>query len=293
MSSRIYFKNNRTRARRYIVRALSDTYRFLRPQHAKHRLRKLMLTPQSRQPAATPEAIQQDFIDTPYGKLCRYSVGSGPVILFVHGWSGSGSQFFELMQTVAQQGYCAVSFDGYLHGHSGGVENNYPLFVRGIESISETLAPESLHCVVSHSMGCAASLYAFKQQSLPHFLIAPLFNFYGELHKRITEFGIANDFFEDIVATIEAEHGISVRTADPVANIDAVSHPITIVHSKNDSFALYQYTEEAVKRYPHIQLQTISDIGHMKIVGAEETRTALLGFLQKTAAAIPAKTEAL
>ena len=299
MSSRIYFQDNNKNVLRYLVRALSESYRFIFPQSAERRLRKLLLTPQSRQPATIPPNIYQQTIDTEYGSLATYSLGKGPIVLFVHGWSGSGSQFFPLMEKVAAMGYCAVTFDHYRHGYSKGKENNYLLFIKTIALMRQRLSQQGeIAAIVSHSMGCSATLDAFKDSALPHFLIAPLLNFYGELESRIVGIGISRPFFEKIMRSIEMDYGMKINEHDPLANIHKIDSQIHIVHSRSDQFALYHYSQSAADQNKAIVLNTLDNIGHMRIVSAPETEAALMAFLQmaynkKPLALIPSDKEQL
>ena len=267
---------------RYIVLTFSEIYRRLFPQSAEKNLRRLLLTPQSRPPAAVPNTIIKEMIDTPYGSLAHYSIGRGPIVLFIHGWSGSASQFFSLMEKVADLGYNAITFDHYKHGYSTGKENNYPLFVEAIKQVIEQMAPtDKLACVVSHSMGCSATIDVFQKQSIPHFLISHLFDFYGELVGRITGAGISHRFFEQIISSIESDYNTSIKDRDPIRDIATIDSPIHIIHSEDDQFALYKLSQRVAERHENIALETISNIGHMRIVKIEETEKALTNFILK------------
>ena len=280
MSSKIYFENNSRNILRYIIFALSEAYRFIYPAGAKKHLRRILLTPQSRPAATIPTTIDSETIDTDYGLLTTYSIGQGPIILFIHGWSGSGSQFFTMMETVASMGYRAITFDHYRHGHSKGKENNYPLFVKAIQFMVDRCKQDGeIVCVVSHSMGSSATLDVFKHINTPHFLIAPLFNFYEELETRVTNVGISKNFFEQIVYGIEADYKIPIKDTNPIHDISHINQPIQIVHSVDDKFALYHHSENVTQKNSNIELETLRDIGHMRIVGAPETEKALVTFL--------------
>ncbi len=281
MSSKIYFNNKQNRALQLSVRAISEAYRFVSPKGAKKQLRRLLLTPQKRKPDTVPDNISSDAIETPYGNIMTYAIGEGPEILFIHGWSGSGSQFFSLMETVANMGYRAITYDHYKHGNSGGNENNYPLFVKSIDMLAGKLYDKnSLACIVSHSMGCSATLDLFKGSTSPHFLIAPLFNFYDELETRVTGIGISQNFFDEIVSSIEIDYEMSVKDHDSLKDITQIKSPIQIIHSRSDKFALHKYSKEIAEKHSNIQLNTIDNIGHMRIVSVPETENTLVNFLK-------------
>ncbi len=282
MSSKIYFNNNQNKILQFSVRAVSEAYRFVSPKGAKKQLRRLLLTPQKRKPDIIPGNISSDKITTQYGDIMTYSIGEGPEILFIHGWSGSGSQFFGLMEAVANMGYRAVTYDHYKHGNSGGNENNYPLFVKSIGILAGKLyEKDSLACIVSHSMGCSATLDLFKGSPFPHFLIAPLFNFYDELETRVTGIGISQGFFDEIVSSIETDYEMSVKDHDSIKDISQIRSPIQIIHSQSDKFALHKYSQDIAEKHDNIQLNTIDNIGHMRIVSVPETEKALVSFLNR------------
>jgi len=282
MSSKIYFKENNPSILKHLIRFVSGSYHYLYPAGAEKQVRKLLTSPQKRAPTPIPEDISAQSVATHYGELMTYSIGKGPTVLFIHGWSGSGSQFFELMRTVAKQGYRAVSYDHYKHGHSGGRECNYPLFIHSLEALADYLYnKKSLAAVVSHSMGASAALDFFKSQNKPHFLIAPLFNFYEELETRVKNIGIAPKLFDAIVTEIENDYKIDVKNHDSMRDINLIKSSIDIIHSKSDKFALYDYSKTLSEENDNIDLYPIDNVGHMRIVNSTDTKKVLTLALKK------------
>ena len=289
MSNRIYFTDNRKGLLYYLILSLSEVYRYLFPNSAEKRLRRILLTPQSRKPTTLPESMHQDFLDTPYGKLACYSIGrepinQGSIVLFVHGWSGSASQFFPLMEKVVTLGYTAIAFDHYQHGHSTGKENNYPLFVKAIGYIVDHISTGAdIKCIVSHSMGSSATFDVFRKHAVPQFAIAPMLNLYEEWQKRITGIGISQVFFEKVMGNISEEYDMCMQSIDIAANAAMISGPIHVIHSVDDQVAQYDITRTLAEQQSHITLETITGIGHMKIVGIPETQRALTRFIEEIA----------
>ncbi|MGH1440804.1 MAG: alpha/beta hydrolase [Cellvibrionaceae bacterium] len=282
MSSKIYFKENNTSILKHVIRVISGSYHYLRPAGAEKRVRKLLTSPQKRAPADIPDDINAQSLATHYGELMTYSIGKGPTILFIHGWSGSGSQFFELMRETAKKGYRAITYDHYKHGHSGGRECNYPLFIHSLKSLADYFYnTKSLAGVVSHSMGASAALDFFKEKDIPHFLIAPLFNFYEELESRVKGIGIAPKLFEAIVTSIENDYNIEVRNHDSMRDINLIKSSIDIIHSKSDKFALYEFSKTLSEKNDNINLHSVDKVGHMRIVNIPETKKVLTEILKK------------
>jgi len=291
MSSKVYFSDNNASFSKYLIRFSSATFLALYPSGAVKQVRRLLTSPQKRPPPVIPNDINSQSVATHYGELMTYSIGHGPTILFVHGWSGSGSQFFDVMRAASKQGYRAVTYDHYKHGHSGGKECNYPLFIHSLALLDDYLYnPKSLFCVVSHSMGASAALDFFKESATPHFLIAPLFNFYEELETRVKNIGIAPRLFEKIVSAIEDDYKVSVRDHDSMRDINLIKSPINIIHGKSDTLALYHFSKELANSNDNITLQSVDNVGHMRIINIPETNEALTIFLKKTSDALLATT---
>lgn len=284
MSSKIYFKDNNKNLLRPIVRAITESYRKIYPAGAHRQFRKLLTSPQKPKPVTIPDGISAKAMETQYGDLMTYSIGSGPTVLFVHGWSGSGSQFFSLMQALAKQGYRALSYDHYRHGLSTGKECNYPLFIHSLDILAQQCYDlNSLACVVSHSMGSTACLDFFKERSIPHFLIAPILDFYNEMYARISDIGISQEFLEAIITSVENDYNMSVKNLDSMEHVSLIKNPIGIIHSESDKFALHHFSQSLADQYDNIHLRSISasdNIGHMRIVAIPETEATLSNFLK-------------
>lgn len=127
--------------------------------------------------------------------------------------------------------------------------------------------------------GSCATIDVFKDSSLPHFLIAPVFKVYEELVKRVLDADISKRLFEQFVTSVETEYGMSVREKDILADTKKIKQPIHIVHSKTDKIAPHHFSEGLAAEQGNIHLESLPDAGHMRIVAAEETEQALVRFL--------------
>ncbi|UTW62067.1 alpha/beta fold hydrolase [bacterium SCSIO 12741] len=81
-----------------------------------------------------------------------------PVALLMHGWSGRGLQFREMIAPLLEEGYQVVTFDAPGHGRSTGKESNIILFKDALLKIQQELG--FIHLLIAHSLGGAASWYA-------------------------------------------------------------------------------------------------------------------------------------
>ena len=112
MSSKIYFNTRRVSPSKLLLGLGTRLHHALAPAHAKRTASKLLLTPQRpTREVAAPTGLVQQAIHTGEGTLMSYRLGQGPVWLLMHGWSGSASQFYPLMNHIAAQGFTALAYD--------------------------------------------------------------------------------------------------------------------------------------------------------------------------------------
>ncbi|WP_105169814.1 alpha/beta fold hydrolase [Pseudoalteromonas sp. T1lg23B] len=283
MSSKIYFsdKSGAKPLSYYGIKALSSTVARIAPTVGKKFARRLLLTPvRHRSKVSKPQGMSDYTINTQFEALHVYEIGQGPVVLFTHGWSGSASQFYPLMEKVAAIGYKAVAFDHYAHGMSAGREANLPLFIRAIDAVKKHLNVE-VHAAISHSMGCVAALNILDPRS--HILIAPPFDFYNGFEQRILSTGISKTLFKSVIHSVEQQH--QMRFASLLPELHLAKHDnMLIIHDVQDRFALYDNTQTVVKQYPHVQLLSTQGLGHGRIINDEQTWQSVQKQLQKIAA---------
>ena len=285
MSNKIYFskKPSQKSIKWYLVRALITTYRTIAPRSANKRLRTLLLKPQRSELDELPPQVEQKPFDTDYGQIMTYVSGTGPPILFVHGWSGAGQQFFPLMNKVNELGYKAISFDHFAHGRSGHNEANLPLFINATDQVKAHFQLKNdLAAVVSHSLGCVASLNVFAQSNTPQFLIAPLFNFIEALYALVINSGLPAGVLDEIIEAIEKQHNVSLASLDINDRVAEFEGLIRIVHDRRDRFSAYKLSQKTAQANPAIGLHTTKGLGHTAILSDDEVLGLLAGFLHST-----------
>jgi hypothetical protein len=82
-----------------------------------------------------------------------YSWGTpgNPLAIVVHGWMGRASQFYKLIDTLLENNYHVVGFDGPAHGASSGRKTNMYEFTDAINFIAGKYGP--IKCAIGHSFG--------------------------------------------------------------------------------------------------------------------------------------------
>ncbi len=87
-----------------------------------------------------------------------YSWGEGPLVVCMHGWGGSGTQFRRLIPQLVASGYRVVTFDAPAHGLNPGKHTHVLEFAQCLTGIEEQIG--AIDTVVAHSFGAMATLTA-------------------------------------------------------------------------------------------------------------------------------------
>jgi pimeloyl-ACP methyl ester carboxylesterase len=84
--------------------------------------------------------------------------GEGPLVVMMHGWSGSGAQFRKLIPGLVAAGYRVAAFDAPAHGDNPGKQTHLLEFVDTLLGIQQQIGP--VHTLMAHSFGGMASMLA-------------------------------------------------------------------------------------------------------------------------------------
>ncbi|GGX40116.1 alpha/beta hydrolase family protein [Saccharospirillum salsuginis] len=93
---------------------------------------------------------------------------TAPVILGVHGWRGSGSQFRQLVGPLVEAGYQVCLFDLPGHGLNPSRSTHLYEFVQVLLAIQDQLGRPA--GVIAHSIGCQTVVQALEQGLQPGYL---------------------------------------------------------------------------------------------------------------------------
>ena len=101
----------------------------------------------------------REFRFGPDQSRCGWSIGEGPIVLLVHGYSGRGVQMAALAHRIAAEGFTAVFFDAGGHGGSRAEKVGFSTFIHDTAAIVAHLdAP--VFAMVGHSAGGLAMMRA-------------------------------------------------------------------------------------------------------------------------------------
>ena len=273
MSQKIYFNTASSFSlRRKLINLGTRLHHTMAPSHARRTARKLFLTPVRSKPKnAEPAGLIKDSVATSEGIIKTYRLGVGPTWVLSHGWSGTSSQFFPLMEHIAKQGYTALAYDHPAHGESEGQYGHLPSFIHGFDELLDTV--DSVVGVVAHSMGTASVLESrhAKVQSVPFLLIAPVLNYTENLFNSVIKSGYSLKLFQEVVGEVEQRYQHPISSINPYQRLQNREAPTIIVHDKQDRFTHFDISQKAANESERVELVATEGQGHGRVMQCAQT----------------------
>lgn len=272
MSEKIYFNTSQKfSVKKSLVNITTRLHHTLAPNHAKNTARKLLLTPARTKPKnAEPTSLIKGEVESKEGVLKTYQLGTGPVWVLTHGWSGSASQFYPLMEHIASRGYTALAYDHPGHGQSGGVYGHIPAFVHGLEAILDSV--DDVAGLVGHSMGTASSIECHHQKLVdkPFLLIAPVLDYLDNLFGSVARSGYSMRLFNAVVSEVEDQYHYPIQSVDPYNKLKLRSAQTIIVHDQGDKFTKFEVSQKAAQEMENVTLVATQGQGHGRVMKCAE-----------------------
>lgn len=217
------------------------------------------------------------------GDNIAWSWGKGPLVVFVHGWSGRAAQMAPLASHVADLGFRSVAIEVTGHGESPKRHTRWDYFLRDIAALTRSLREEA-HAYVAHSAGAltmmaARALKGVRAQryvciSAPSFPFPPI----DVIRKKLNPKEAVLESYKSFIAaqfetTWEAlQRGCAYANAGP---------DLLLVYDETDRFVGHAEGDRIQALCPGARLIKTSGYSHQKILAAPELARAVGTFLQE------------
>lgn len=206
--------------------------------------------------------------------------GEREKILFVHGWSGRGSQFFELMYSLNALGYDVYTFDAPGHGEEVLKRTDMPTFVKSIHWMNHTFGP--FHKAVGHSLGGMALWNAIREGVPITRMInigspSSIHGVIGDFAKAINARPVVVDrMVENLGKQYNVEPSIfnSVNIAPQNKQVEGL-----LVHDEGDGDVPIVHAEALSGVWSNSQFIRTTGLGHRKILRDPEVVKACTKFM--------------
>jgi pimeloyl-ACP methyl ester carboxylesterase len=213
-----------------------------------------------------------------------YSWGSGPMVLFVHGWSGRASQVAAFVQPLQAAGFRVVAPDAPGHGASAGNSTNILECTEVLQMIQQRYGEPA--AVITHSFGGMVLAYAMNHGL--HVQCAVCIAAPADARSQVERFTHTLAMPPAVVANLckrlekRFEHDFWERISTE-CNVRKLLVPALIVHDRYDSSVPMQHGERIAKAWPGAQLLKTEGLGHGRILRDAGVIDATVAFITRSA----------
>jgi pimeloyl-ACP methyl ester carboxylesterase len=218
----------------------------------------------------------------------RWGGGTGPAVILMHGWGGSGAQFHAVIEALTRRGMTAVTFDALSHGQSdpGALgARSATLFEFGDALREVARATPDVIGIVAHSGGCAATAWALmndERWTVPRLVFVAPFahpSRYIDLFQRTL--GLSDAAIARFRADSESQFGFQWKELE-VPEIAARIHtpPVLVIHDTGDRETSWQDGADVAASWPGATLLSTTGLGHNRILRDSSVVDAIADFLQ-------------
>lgn len=207
--------------------------------------------------------------------------GSGPAVLFVHGWCSRGLRFSHMIAPLLQAGFRVVVFDAPAHGRSSGTHINIVQWSEAILAVGEELGP--IHGLIAHSIGATASILALEAGLKVNrvIFVSALADIGGAFSHFSKALQIPDGVTQGMIRHFETIFRRSIDTIDAIRVAQQIeTPPLLIFHDKEDPLLSHSRAKELARAWKNSKLISTSGIGHHSILDNPQLIRETISFLQ-------------
>ncbi|RDH85929.1 MAG: hypothetical protein DIZ80_00180 [endosymbiont of Galathealinum brachiosum] len=215
--------------------------------------------------------------------------GEGPLVVMMHGWSGSGFQFRKFIPGLVKAGYQVASFDAPAHGVNPGKQTHLLEFCDTLVAIQQQIG--KVDTVMAHSFGGMAAVVATQRGFSPKqmVLIGPHLDAH-EMHQTYSDVLNLNPKLAQRFRDIIEQRMIDILEVDDVWNYLS---PASLLEENNcKGMLIYDLNDEEIpqhqfkavdKHWTDCQTIETEGLGHHRILKDKKVIEDVLFFMGESA----------
>lgn len=214
-----------------------------------------------------------------------WSIGSGPLVVLVHGWGGIGAQMAPLAAALAAAGFRCVLFDALGHGQSADGKIGFDTFGDDTAQICALLG-EVPHALIGHSAGALGMMAARYRHGLSaaHYvcLAMPIFP-YVPLETLKAKYGFADQHLLALQPILSAQ--FSRTWAGLQAGTIFAEDPqgqLILIYDRADDRVRHGDADRIAALWPGAKVIKTDNLGHNRILRSPEVIAAIEAILGGT-----------
>ena len=207
--------------------------------------------------------------------------GEWPAVLFLHGWSGRGSQVAAFVEPLLAAGYRVVAPDAPGHGETPGDRTNILEVAAAVQAVGERYGP--LSAAITHSFGGMVLAYAMSH-GLP---VGRVVMISAPAHVSFLIDGFAQTLaipgpvIEAMQKRIDQRYAGEIwERLSTVYSVKQLASPALIVHDEDDTSVGWQQGRMIADAWPGAQFMKTGGLGHGRILRDKQVVAAALGFIK-------------
>jgi len=217
-------------------------------------------------------------------KLAGYRWGkkTDPIVLLVHGWTGTATSFVNFIEPLLERGYQVVSYDAIAHGETSGISVSLTEWADTVIAVMGYIG--NVYCIIGHSLGAGAIVIAssLKLEAEKIVLISPM----SDLTKVTDQFAEALSIPKKIM---EKTHQFAWKkyytSASKFGNNwrevfeSKIEVPTLIIHDLNDKEIDISHAKKLLKQWSSAEFMETKRLGHRRIILDPGVITRVISFL--------------
>ena len=201
-------------------------------------------------------------------------------VLFIHGWTGRGTQIVNYIDMLNVAGYRVISFDGPAHGASPGRQTSVLEMTDVVLAIGKHYG--KIDAAITHSFGGMVLAYAMSLGlSLERaVMICPPENLKVILENFQRILRLPDSVMQALIRKSFATHGQVIDNAlDTVNNLRTSSCKGLVIHDEDDTDISWHSGENIAAAWPGAKFVKTRGLGHHRIIHDDTVVRHITDFL--------------
>lgn len=209
-----------------------------------------------------------------------YRWGTGPIVLFIHGWSGRGSQVAAFTEPLVAAGYQVMAIDAPGHGATPGDRTNILECAAVLRAFEHRYG--AVHGAITHSFGGMVLAYAMNNGlSVER---AVLISAPAHVEYLLTGFAQTLGIPDAVIAVLRRRMEARFpdgfwETVSTVVNVRELDVPALIIHDENDRSVPWEQGQIIAGAWPGARFLKTTGLGHGRILRNPAVVAAAVDFI--------------
>ncbi|HHJ34257.1 MAG TPA: alpha/beta hydrolase [Gammaproteobacteria bacterium] len=208
------------------------------------------------------------------------SIAPAATLLFIHGWTGRGSQVASYIERLTGLGYRVISFDGPAHGNTPGKQTSLLEMTDVIFALNKKYG--DFDAAITHSFGGMILTFAMSLGLKVDraALICPPNNFQVILDNFQRILQLPDCVMQAMERISYATHGQVIRDlVDMENNVRRLSCKSLLIHDEDDTDISWHSSEKIARAWPGARFIKTQGLGHRRIVRDSQVVQHIIDFL--------------